>query len=83
MHIGNLLSLIVEVRPQTDGRISLHLHKFAVEQWRIMSSIAESHMSCLKIDESDKHRNKHTLVVVFSQCMVQACGNGIWRQMAS
>ena len=76
MHIGHLFTRKVHFRPQADGRISLHLHIFAVEQRGVMACVTVLHVTRLEVDESDEHRDEHTLIVVLSQSVVQTAGDG-------
>ena len=77
VHISHLLTSEVHFRPQANRRISLHLHIFAVEQRGVMACVTVLHVTSLEVDESDEHRDEHSLIVVLCQSVVQAAGDDV------
>ena len=72
--IINLLSFIVKPRPQTDGRIGLHIDELAIKQGRIMAGIAEGQMTSCKVGLANEHSDEHAIVVILCQFLVQSGG---------
>ena len=82
VHVFHLFAFKLHFRPQSDGRVRLHLHVFTIQQRWVMTCITEFHVARLQVNQSDKHRHKHALLVVFHQCVVQSCSDGVGRQSA-
>ena len=72
----DLLALELQAVPHADRCVGFHLDErtalgiasicIASKQRRVMASVAEIQMACTEIRQSDEHRDKHALLVVFS-----------------
>ena len=71
------LALVLESLPQTDWRIRIHLEEvtsisITTKYRRIMSGITEVKTSCGKVYQSDKHCDKHTVLVILCKFIIDA-----------
>ena len=44
-----------------------------------MSAVTEVESTCLQVDHTDKHRDKHTVFVIRRERVVQSVGNNLRR----
>ena len=70
--VGNLLALEFQPGQYADWEVRLHLEEVtmvssATNNRRVMTGIAEIHVTCLQVDESQEESHKHTVLVIIAR----------------